>query len=301
VANINDSIGKYVEYSVANNLTPNQNFVTERQNHKTIISQTSPNYNFGILDNNSKNISDKILNYIKTDRDGSSIINLTMTGQNYNFKSINPYFDNNNPSDILLELNLNSQFQKYLGISIKNQIKSSKIVKINPGIGELLRYLGSSRDSLYRNIVPNIISKYSLGPLKKGRTWYSKSDVNVNAENRKTFKQAANDVKSSYRDEIYSLLNTKITQDQDGFKNYILKDTLRLINLPFYIIVTNLRSPYESMQDEEINDILSSTISVSKRSNFSILIEKNTEKLFSIGIKFESSSDMTSSIKLRVE
>jgi hypothetical protein len=55
------------------------------------------------------------------------------------------------------------------------------------------------------------------------------------------------------------------------------------------------------MQDEEINDILSSTISVSKRSNFSILIEKNTEKLFSIGIKFESSSDMTSSIKLRVE
>ena len=50
---------------------------------------------FGAI--SSKEHYDKILNYIKTDRDGSSIINLTMTGQNYNFKSINPYFDNNNP------------------------------------------------------------------------------------------------------------------------------------------------------------------------------------------------------------
>jgi len=298
VANINDSIGKYVEYSVANNLTPNQNFVTEIQKHKTIISQTSPNYNFSILDDNSKNISDKILNYIKTDRAGSSIVNLIMTGQNYNFKSINSFFDNTNPSDILLELNLPNQFQKYLGISIKNQIKSSRSVKINPGIDGLLTHLGSSRDSLYRNIVPNIISKYKLKPLEKGRTWYSKSDVN--AENRKTFQQAANDVKSSYRDEIYSLLNTKITQDQDGFKDYIIEDILRLIDIPFYIVVTNRREPYEPMQNDYVNAILSSTISILKKSDFSILINQNGKKLFSIGIKFESSSDMTSSIKLRV-
>jgi hypothetical protein len=132
-----------------------------------------------------------------------------MTGQNYNFKSINSFFDNNNPSDILLELKLQNQFQKYLGVSIKNLIGPSRSVKINPGIDGLLTHLGSNRDSLYRNIVPNIISKYKLKPLEKGRTWYSKSDIN--AENRKTFRQAANDVKSSYRDEIYSLLNTKIT------------------------------------------------------------------------------------------
>lgn len=93
---------------------------------------------------------------------------------------------------------------------------------------------------------------------------------------------------------------TKITQDQDGFKNYIIEDILRLINLPFYIVVTNHRDPYEPMHDNYINGILNSTISVSKLSNFSILINRDGIKLFSIGIKFESSSDMTSSIKLRV-
>jgi hypothetical protein len=297
VANINDSIGKYVEYSVANNLTPNQNFVTEIQKHKTIISQTSPNYNFSILDDNSKNISDKILNYIQTKRGGSNIINLIMTGQNYNFKLINSFFDNTNPSDILLELNLQNQFQKYLGVSIKNLIGPSRSVKINPGIDGLLTHLGSSRDSLYRNIVPNIISKYSLPSLKKGKKWYLKTDV---IQDIAKFKQAANDVKSSYRDEIYSLLNTKITQDQDGFKDYIIEDILRLINIPFYIVVTNRREPYEPMQNDYVNAILSSTISILKKSDFSILINQNGKKLFSIGIKFESSSDMTSSIKLRV-
>lgn len=299
MANINDLIGKYVEYSVANNLKQNPIFVTEIQKHKTIISQTSPNYNFSILDDNSKNISDKILNYIETKRGGpnTSIINLTMTGQNYNFKSINSFFDNTNPSDILLELNLTNQFQKYLGVSIKNLIGPSRTVKINPGVDGLLTHLGSSRDSLYHNIVPNIISKYSLPPTKNGKKWYSKSEVSNNIS---IFKQAANDVKYSYRDEIYQLLNTKITQDQDGFKNYIIEDILRLINIPFYIVVSNRRDPYEPMHNNYINDILSSTISVSKLSNFSILIEKNKKKLFSIGIKFESSSDMTSSIKLRV-
>lgn len=298
MANINDSIGKYVEYSVANNLKPNQNFVTEIQNYKTIISQKSPNYDFDILDDNSKNISDKILNYIQTKRGGSNIINLIMTGQNYNFKLINSFFDNTNPSDILLELNLQNQFQKYLGVSIKNLIGPSRSVKINPGIDGLLIHLGSNRDSLYRNIVPNIIAKYSLGPLGKGRKWYPKSDVND--KNRKTFQQAANDVKSSYRDEIYSLLNTKITQDQDGFKDYIIEDILRLINIPFYIVVTNRRKPYEPMHNNYVNDILSSTISISKSTDFSIIVNQNRKKLFSIGIKFESSSDMTSSIKLRV-
>ena len=297
MANINDSIGKYVEYSVANNLKQNPIFITEIQKHKTIISQTSPNYNFSILDNNSKNISDKILNYIQTKRSGSSIVNLIMTGQNYNFKSINSFFDNNNPSDILLELNLNKQFQKYLGVSIKNLIGPSRSVKINPGVDGLLTHLGSSRDSLYRNIVPNIISKYSLPSLKKGKNWYSKAEVSNNIAN---FKQAANDVKSSYRDEIYQLLNTKITQDQDGFKDYIIEDILRLINLPFYIVVTNRRDPYEPMHNDYVNDILNSTISILKKSDFSILINQNGKKLFSIGIKFESSSDMTSSIKLRV-
>ena len=297
MANINDSIGKYVEYSVANNLKQNPIFITEIQKHKTIISQTSPNYNFSILDNNSKNISDKILNYIQTKRSESSIVNLIMTGQNYNFKSINSFFDNNNPSDILLELNLNKQFQKYLGVSIKNLIGASRSVKINPGVDGLLTHLGSSRDSLYRNIVPNIISKYSLPSLKKGKNWYSKAEVSNNISN---FKQAANDVKSSYRDEIYQLLNTKITQDQDGFKDYIIEDILRLINLPFYIVVTNRRDPYEPMHNDYVNDILNSTISILKKSDFSILINQNGKKLFSIGIKFESSSDMTSSIKLRV-
>lgn len=299
MANKNDSIGKYVEYSVANNLKQNPIFVTEIEKHKTIISQTSPNYNFSILDDNSKNISDKILNYIKTKRGGSDtvIVNLIMTGQKYDFKSINSFFDNNNPSDILLELNLPNQFQKYLGVSIKNLIGPSRSVKINPGVDGLLTHLGSSRDSLYRNIVPNIISKYSLPPTKNNNKWYSKSEV---SDNISIFKQAAKDVKSSYRDEIYQLLNTKITQDQDGFKNYIIEDILRLINIPFYIVVSNRRDPYEPMHNNYINDILSSTISVSKLSNFSILIEKNKKKLFSIGIKFESSSDMTSSIKLRV-
>jgi len=299
MANKNDSIGKYVEYSVANNLKQNPIFVTEIEKHKTIISQTSPNYNFSILDDNSKNISDKILNYIKTKIGGSDtvIVNLIMTGQKYDFKSINSFFDNNNPSDILLELNLPNQFQKYLGVSIKNLIGPSRSVKINPGVDGLLTHLGSSRDSLYRNIVPNIISKYSLPSLKKGKNWYSKSEVSNNIGN---FKQAANDVKSSYRDEIYQLLNTKITQDQDGFKDYIIEDILRLINLPFYIVVTNRRDPYEPMHNNYINGILNSTISVSKLSNFSILINKDRKKLFSIGIKFESSSDMTSSIKLRV-
>lgn len=297
MANKNDSIGKYVEYSVANNLKQNPIFITEIQKHKTIISQTFPNYNFSILDNNSKNISDKILNYIQTKRSESSIVNLIMTGQNYNFKSINSFFDNNNPSDILLELNLNSQFQKYLGVSIKNLIGSSRSVKINPGVDGLLTHLGSSRDSLYRNIVPNIISKYSLPSLKKGKNWYSKAEVSNNISN---FKQAANDVKSSYRDEIYQLLNTKITQDQDGFKDYIIEDILRLINLPFYIVVNNRRDPYEPMHNDYVNDILNSTISILKKSDFSILINQNGKKLFSIGIKFESSSDMTSSIKLRV-
>lgn len=299
MANKNDSIGKYVEYSVANNLKQNPIFETEIEKHKTIISQTSPNYNFSILDDNSKNISDKILNYIKTKRGGSDtvIVNLIMTGQKYDFKSINSFFDNNNPSDILLELNLPNQFQKYLGVSIKNLIGPSRSVKINPGVDGLLTHLGSSRDSLYRNIVPNIISKYSLPPTKNNNKWYSKSEVSNNIS---IFKQAAKDVKSSYRDEIYQLLNTKITQDQDGFKNYIIEDILRLINLPFYIVVTNHRDPYEPMHNNYINGILNSTISVSKLSNFSILINKDRKKLFSIGIKFESSSDMTSSIKLRV-
>lgn len=299
MANKNDSIGKYVEYSVANNLKENPIFETEIEKHKTIISQTSPNYNFSILDDNSKNISDKILNYIKTKRGGSDtvIVNLIMTGQKYDFKSINSFFDNNNPSDILLELNLPNQFQKYLGVSIKNLTGPSRSVKINPGVDGLLTHLGSSRDSLYRNIVPNIISKYSLPPTKNNNKWYSKSEVSNNIS---IFKQAAKDVKSSYRDEIYQLLNTKITQDQDGFKNYIIEDILRLINLPFYIVVTNHRDPYEPMHNNYINGILNSTISVSKLSNFSILINKDRKKLFSIGIKFESSSDMTSSIKLRV-
>lgn len=299
MANKNDSIGKYVEYSVANNLKENPIFETEIEKHKTIISQTSPNYNFSILDDNSKNISDKILNYIKTKRGGSDtvIVNLIMTGQKYDFKSINSFFDNNNPSDILLELNLPNQFQKYLGVSIKNLTGPSRSVKINPGVDGLLTHLGSSRDSLYRNIVPNIISKYSLPPNKNNNKWYSKSEVSNNIS---IFKQAAKDVKSSYRDEIYQLLNTKITQDQDGFKNYIIEDILRLINLPFYIVVTNHRDPYEPMHNNYINGILNSTISVSKLSNFSILINKDRKKLFSIGIKFESSSDMTSSIKLRV-
>ena len=54
------------------------------------------------------------------------------------------------------------------------------------------------------------------------------------------------------------------------------------------------------MQNDYVNAILSSTISILKKSDFSILINQNGKKLFSIGIKFESSSDMTSSIKLRV-
>lgn len=298
---LNDAIGKYVEYSVANNIKSNSNFLNLINQQKNIIINNDPNYNIKKLDDNSKNISDKIISYIREKRNNAAIVNIILTGAAFDFKSINELYDNNNPSDILLELNSFglSEYQKYLGVSIKNiSLKTKGTVKINPGVDDLLKFLGSSNSSLYDTIVPVVIKKYKLPPLPKNKKWFDKKQINNS--NRTQFITAANDVKIRYRDEIFKLLQKKITIDSAGFKNYIIEKLLRLTSLPFYIVVTPNRNPYESLFDEQVNDILQSNMTVSKNANFSIFIKKNTTNLFSIGIKFSSSSDMTNSIKLRV-
>ena len=245
------------------------------------------------------------------------------------FSSLDPEFDDGNPSDILLEYSGKTiPEEKYFGISLKSTSGTKATVKANLGVEEFLQLFGQNGNTpnwasnlLYKKLAKSIVnarkldveknfSNYGLPSKPKNHfasgsnaKWFNKNFVKNLTKGKILFESDAKQIKQNYINYFVKELNN-VTQDK--LKRFIIETALREVSLPLYIVAKSTGEISASYNTNKILDILSSSIVINTRKTpkgeSRIQLKKSNSKnsIIEMRIKFLSGQDMTGSIKVEI-
>ena len=277
----------------------------------------------------AQRVKAKVSNYYGTD----SPSKITIVGPNPKilnfFSGLYSEFDDDNPSDVLLEFSGKTIPQeKYFGVSLKSTSRGKRTVKANLGVEDILKLFGQSgtapnwaSDFLYKQHAESIVkarksdietnfSNYGLSSkptthfgTASSAKWFNANFVRALKSGKNLFESDAKTIKENYVNYFIQEFK-KLTQEK--LKRFILEDALREVSLPLYIVAKSSGGIFSSYSTDKILDIASSTIVVNDRKTPTgetrIQLKKmgNPNNIIEIRIKFSSGQDMTSSIKVEI-